>query len=1078
MAIDWRGRVLNFEVLESRVLLAADLEPDRFEPNDTTGTATILGTLPAIALRDLTIHSESDVDYFNVTAGETGLLVVNAMFADDVGDLDLRVRDSFGNILASSETPNDNERLTLAVVAQQMYFVEMFGFVGATNSYDLEISSTPAPVPTAVFLDANDDTGVRKDDSVTNRELARVIVQTDLRQFQGFGIPILDAAGAEAQSSGAAVELFVNGNSVGFADPLFDATYFGMRFEPGELTDTGLPIGTPEGSNGQGYVNLVTAAVRIFDPRPIPFTRATALSDPLKLTFDASVPDPTSVTLGLLPSSDSGAPGDGMTNITQPALGGTAEASSQIRILATNVATGTVQTVGQGTVDSDASNGQPDGFGTWEITVEPLTDRLYDIVAQVEDLAGNITTGSTPLRIEIDTMAPNTPLLDLAASHDTGRHNDDGVTNIAVPLLSATSHDANASSHLQANNFIYRIFDRAESSDAVLIYDSFAVFGGYTNLGHVLTTANGEKAESILPALPDGTHHLKLEVEDRAGNVSDDFVLKLVIDTQAFLGTGRLHPDSDTGVPGFSDTRIDRITRDSVPSFYGVAEADNLVIVRVDGIRAGVGTAVPSNGNDAFQPPSPPNAPVQGNWQVLTNTALGEGQHTAKFIFEDLAGNQIATEPTQFTIDSDGPRVTDVTYGDIIRNGVVIPDENTTSLLKPRPSGGPDPLISSIVVNVLDGPQRNSAFRYDALFGELAREEGHFRLVGDANGNIPIFAAIPTFTFVADEPALAQVELVLHNPTDGGFLDGDDLGAPLPDDRYTLTIADRLVDQAGNPLDGESGAAGGQFVARFTVDSRPEIGTWASGSVWVDTNGNFRFDTHNPDLVNRDLVYHLGFTSDDVFSGNFAAGARSPADGFDKLGVYGRANGSFRWLVDTNNDGVPDVAQTDAANVNGLPVAGRFDGSDTNGDEVGVYTGSTWHFDTDHDFQVDMSLSSQLVGYPVVGDFDGDGLDDLGSWADNTFQIDLADGTRRGWDGNVDAEFEFGFAGVLERPIAADMDMDGFDDVGLWVPNRSGGTSSQQGEGTCCCRRVGPCWTVSSPTRFDRIRWCRSHRRR
>ena len=65
---------------------------------------------------------------------------------------------------------------------------------------------------------------------------------------------------------------------------------------------------------------------------------------------------------------------------------------------------------------------------------------------------------------------------------------------------------------------------------------------------------------------------------------------------------------------------------------------------------------------------------------------------------------------------------------------------------------------------------------------------------------------------------------------------------PLPDDRFTLTISDSISDVAGNRLDGESGADephenptfpsgdgvhGGDFVARFTIDSRPEVGTWA-----------------------------------------------------------------------------------------------------------------------------------------------------------------------------------------------------------------------------------------------------------
>jgi hypothetical protein len=81
-----------------------------------------------------------------------------------------------------------------------------------------------------------------------------------------------------------------------------------------------------------------------------------------------------------------------------------------------------------------------------------------------------------------------------------------------------------------------------------------------------------------------------------------------------------------------------------------------------------------------------------------------------------------------------------------------------------------------------------------------------------------------------------------------------------------------------------------------------------------------------------------------------------------------------------------------------------------------------------------------------VGDFDGDGYDDLGTWTDDHFQIDLANGSLRGWDGIADREFRVGFIGVRERPVAADMDQDGFDDLGLWLPDRSGAVPSEQGE--------------------------------
>ena len=63
-------------------------------------------------------------------------------------------------------------------------------------------------------------------------------------------------------------------------------------------------------------------------------------------------------------------------------------------------------------------------------------------------------------------------------------------------------------------------------------------------------------------------------------------------------------------------------------------------------------------------------------------------------------------------------------------------------------------------------------------------------------------------------------------------------------------------------------------------------------------------------------------------------------DGFDKLGAYGFAEGSFRWLVDTDNDGSRiSIARTA---VGEWPSArGTIDADDANGDEVGVFDGTS-----------------------------------------------------------------------------------------------------------------------------------------
>ena len=409
-------------------------------------------------------------------------------------------------------------------------------------------------------------------------------------------------------------------------------------------------------------------------------------------------------------------------------------------------------------------------------------------------------------------------------------------------------------------------------------------------------------------------------------------------------------------------------------------------------------------------------------------------------------------------------------------------DESTYDLFDPKPSeDGPTPLVYSLTFHFRDLETRDLHNRfpedvdvYPALDAIVAAQPGHYRVVGDANGVIPIAEVIVTNNpVVTGEMATATIELRFDEP--------------LPDDRFTLTIFDTVLDPPGNKLDGENnaiephevpgfptgdGLAGGDFVARFTVDSRPEIGVWSAGSVYVDTTGSFIFDPRNADYTNRDIVYTLGFTSDDVFAGNFAENPGDTADGFDKLAAYGLVDGSYRWMVDTDNDGVPNLTVSDPKNINGLPVAGDFDGNPANGDEVGLFTGKVWWLDTNHDFNVDtgypglalpgVPVQDGIAGYPIVGDFDGDGLDDLGTWTDDAFRLDLA---VNGF-GLEDTRFTLGFIGVRERPVAADMDQDGWDDLGLWVPDRSGAVPEETGE---WCFLVSSGESLLSRIRFDTV---------
>ena len=123
------------------------LPRDEFEDNDTLATAAVLGSVPQMTFRDLTIHHYTDVDYYKVTAPETGKMLVNIHFAHTDGDLNLQILDGEGNLIASSESETDDEGLVIPVVAQQRYYVYVESPIGDINWYDLEIETYAAPAP-------------------------------------------------------------------------------------------------------------------------------------------------------------------------------------------------------------------------------------------------------------------------------------------------------------------------------------------------------------------------------------------------------------------------------------------------------------------------------------------------------------------------------------------------------------------------------------------------------------------------------------------------------------------------------------------------------------------------------------------------------------------------------------------------------------------------------------------------------------------------------------------------------------------------------------------------------------------
>jgi len=598
-------------------------------------------------------------------------------------------------------------------------------------------------------------------------------------------------------------------------------------------------------------------------------------------------------------------------------------------------------------------------------------------------------------------------------------------------------------------------------------------------------------------------------------------------------GGGGLTPGSDSGVVTEPETSSDLVTNVTAPTFQGLAEANSIVYLYAQitnpanpnfglpfpqgYVFLGETVAIPTDGTNAF-----PN----GQWQLTSTVDLNnptfflrDGLRTIVATAEDLAGNKAPTAPfgpgqtLQIEIDTQGPQVTDVVISDPTIAPSGTDGENLNYNLFSEKFGtnsaqaqqGPTPLVYAITINLQDLPVRVAqflselAFKPEVVEGQEIDDSGEFAdggisLIGDANGRI-------AFTVVAN-PLDSPPDPNLPNTTTGAatgevqlrFKDANGNPIALPDDRYTLTINDTaIVDPAGNKLDGESDAAeplnnpnfpsgngipGGNFTARFTVDSRPELGDFAAARVYIDANGNFIYDPQNTDFTNRDLTFtmqvdpnlvgiaQLGI-HDSVFVGKFAApGSILPPTGyFSKLAAYGTdpiAGSGFRWLIDTDGDGLADMyvpqpvgfsltdqnGQSVTFAGSGIAIAGEFDGNTADGDEVGLFDGSHFWLDTNHDFKIDAGdtvITTQLRGYPIVGDFNGDGTVDLGTWQTDVFQFNFGvtgtggnSGTPAQFSGTKDATINWGFPGVGEIPLAADMDGDGITDIGLWVPGRAG----------------------------------------
>ncbi|MEO5368391.1 MAG: PPC domain-containing protein, partial [Magnetococcus sp. WYHC-3] len=146
--------LITFHAPESQ-----ELTDDRYEDNDTQATASNLGTLTAdgFSATDLVVRS-GDADWYAFTLSAAGGTdsYVRIDFENDLGDLDMALVDAQGTVVARSTGVQDHELIRMNGLAAGTYALQVYGFAGASNIYELSLQSTQGTVAADDYED--DDT--------------------------------------------------------------------------------------------------------------------------------------------------------------------------------------------------------------------------------------------------------------------------------------------------------------------------------------------------------------------------------------------------------------------------------------------------------------------------------------------------------------------------------------------------------------------------------------------------------------------------------------------------------------------------------------------------------------------------------------------------------------------------------------------------------------------------------------------------------------------------------------------------------------------------------------------------------
>ena len=435
-----------------------------------------------------------------------------------------------------------------------------------------------------------------------------------------------------------------------------------------------------------------------------------------------------------------------------------------------------------------------DANGKWSLSsFFTWPDGQYSITAQAIDHSGNAGLSSTPYQFTINAAPIPAPVI-LQVFDDVGDQQgaigNNAQTDDQQPTLSGS----------------------AEPNARVEILDKG------TRLGEALADASGKWSFTPTQPLGEGTHSFTARSISQTGKVSESSAAwNITIDV-----TAPSKPGTDGEGPGLheiggSDGPIENggTTNDNTPSFKGEGEPGDTIIIIDEKSGEVIGeTKVDEN----------------GNWELIPNPPLEDGEHEIVVIIQDPAGNQSEkSDPIIIIVDTviAKPSITDViddvgsVKGSIANNGTT--DDSTPTLSGKAEAG-------ALVVITATGKVNNEDI-FTILGGVYADADGNWSFtpngaLDDGQYVFTVYAEDAAGNMSSDSNSYAiTIQTSTAKPTISDAF--DDVGP------VTGSIANNGVTDDTQPT------LTGKAMAGATVTIKN--GSTLLGSVVADASGNWSF---------------------------------------------------------------------------------------------------------------------------------------------------------------------------------------------------------------------------------------------